>query len=250
MISLKSPREIELMNEAGTIVALVHKKMKEIIQPGISTYEIDRIAEEVMRANGATPSTKGYQGFPCATCTSVNDMLVHGIPDRKTILKDGDIISVDVVCCYKGYHADSGWSYPVGNVPQNVLDFMKVTEEALYEGIEQARPGNRVGDISHAIQSYVEARGYSLPIEYTGHGIGKHIHEDPYVPNVGRAGTLELLKKGMCIAIEPMTFMGKPHCYTLKDGWGVKSRDHSLAAHYEHTVAITEDGCKILTKEG
>ena len=250
MIKLKSPREIELMNEAGTIVALVHKKMKEIIRPGISTYEIDRIAEEVMRENGATPSTKGYNGFPAATCTSVNDMLVHGIPSKKDILKDGDIITVDVVCCYKGYHADSGWSYPVGNVDPKVLDFMKVTEESLYKGLEQAKPGNHIGDISNAIQTYVESFGYSLPIEYTGHGIGTKIHEDPYVPNVGKPHTLELLRKGMCIAVEPMTFMGKPHCYTLPDGWGVKSRDHSLAAHYEHTIAITEDGYQILTKEG
>ena len=237
------------MDQAGTIRALVHKKMKEIIVPGISTYEIDKIAEKVIRENGAIPTEKGYQGFPCASCTSVNDMLVHGIPDRKTILKDGDIITVDVVATYKGYMADSGWSYTVGNVRPEVIEFMKVTEEALYKGIEQAVPGNHIGDISNAIQTYVEAHGYSLPIEYTGHGIGTHMHEEPYVPNVGRPGTGELLKKGMCIAIEPMTFMGKPHCYTLSDGWDVKSRDHSLAAHYEHTVAILEDGAKILTKE-
>ena len=237
------------MDHAGTIIALVHKRMKEIIVPGISTYEIDKEAEKVIRENGAIPTEKGYQGFPCASCTSVNDMLVHGIPDRKTILKDGDIITVDVVATYKGYMADSGWSYTVGNVKPEVIEFMKVTEEALYKGIEQAVPGNHIGDISNAIQTYVEAHGYSLPIEYTGHGIGTHMHEDPYVPNVGKPGTGPLLKKGMCIAIEPMTFMGKPHCYTLSDGWGVKSRDHSLAAHYEHTVAILEDGAKILTKE-
>ena len=237
------------MDHAGTIIALVHKRMKEIIVPGISTYEIDKEAEKVIRENGAIPTEKGYQGFPCASCTSVNDMLVHGIPDRKTILKDGDIITVDVVATYKGYMADSGWSYTVGNVRPEVIEFMKVTEEALYKGIEQAVPGNHIGDISNAIQTYVEAHGYSLPIEYTGHGIGTHMHEDPYVPNVGKPGTGPLLKKGMCIAIEPMTFMGKPHCYTLSDGWGVKSRDHSLAAHYEHTVAILDDGAKILTKE-
>lgn len=247
MITIKSPREIELMDHAGTVVALVHQRLKDVIKPGISTYEIDKIAEEVMRENGCTPSTKGYQGFPAATCTSVNDMLVHGIPDKHTILKDGDIITVDVVTCYKGYHADSGWSYAVGNVKQEVLDFMKVTEESLYQGLEQVKPGNKIGDISNAIQTYVEARGYSLPIEYTGHGIGKSIHEEPYVPNVGKPNTLETLKAGMVIAVEPMTFMGKPHCYTLSDGWGVKSKDHSLAAHYEHTVAVTNDGYKILT---
>lgn len=247
MISLKSPREIEMMNHAGTIVALVHKRMKEIIKPGISTYEIDKEAEKVIIENGGIPSTKGYQGYPAATCTSVNDMLVHGIPDKHTILKDGDIITVDVVVCYKGYHADSGWSYPVGNVAQEVLDFMKVTEQSLYLGLEQIKPGNKIGDIANAIQTYVEEKGYSLPIEYTGHGIGKSIHEDPYVPNVGKANTLETLKEGMTIAVEPMTFMGKPHCYTLNDGWGVKSKDHSLAAHYEHTVAVTKDSYKILT---
>ena len=211
MISIKSPREIELMAEAGRIVALVHKKMKEVIKPGISTLEIDRIAEKVIRDNDATPSFKNYQGFPCATCTSINDVLVHGIPDH-TILKDGDIITVDVGACYKGYHGDSGWTYAVGNVDPKVLHLMKVTEEALYIGLEQVKPGNHVGDISNAIQTYVESFGYSLPEDYTGHGIGRSVHEDPYVPNVGKKGTMALLKKGMCIAVEPMVYMGSPRC--------------------------------------
>ena len=249
MISIKSPREIELMDIAGSIVARVHKKMAEIIKPGISTLEINRIAEQVIRENGVTPSFKNYQGFPAAVCTSVNDMLVHGIPDH-TILKDGDIITVDVGACYKGYHGDSGWTYTVGNVTDpKVLKLLEVTEEALYRGLAQVKPGNHIGDISHAIQSYVESFGYGLPADYTGHGIGRSVHEDPYVPNVGKAGTMEVLKKGMCIAVEPMVFMGSARCYTLPDGWGVKSYDHSWAAHYEHTVAITDDGYKILTKE-
>ena len=248
MISLKSPREIELMDRAGTIVALVHKKMKEVVKPGISTLEIDRICEQVIRENGATPSFKNLYGFPKSVCTSINEMLVHGIPDR-TVLKDGDIISIDVGACYKGYHGDSAWSYAVGNVKPETLKLLEVTEQSLYKGLEQAKPGNRIGDIASAIQNYVESFGYSLPIEYTGHGIGKQVHEDPYVPNVGKPHTLELLKPGMCIAVEPMVFMGKPHCVTLKDGWGVISRDHSLAAHYEHTIVITEQGFKILTKE-
>lgn len=249
MISIKSPREIELMDHAGTIVARVHKKMKEVIRPGISTLELNRIAEEVIRENDATPSFKNYQGFPAAICASINDTLVHGIPDH-TILKDGDIITIDVGACYKGYHGDSGWTYTVGNVTDpKVLELLKVTEESLYLGLEQVKPGNHIGDIANAIQTYVESFGFSLPEEYTGHGIGKSVHEDPYVPNVGKPGTLELLKKGMCIAVEPMVFMGSARCYTLKDGWGVKSYDHSWAAHYEHTVAITEDGYKILTKE-
>ena len=249
MISIKSPREIELMYEAGSIVARVHKKMKEVIKPGISTIELNRIAEQVIRENGATPSFKNYQGFPCAICASVNDTLVHGIPDH-TILKDGDIITVDVGACYKGYHGDSGWTYTVGEVKdEKVLKLLEVTEKALYLGLEQVKPGNHVGDISHAIQKYVESFGYGIPTDYTGHGIGRSVHEDPYVPNAGKAGTMELLKKGMCIAVEPMVFMGSPRCYTLSDGWGVKSYDHSWAAHYEHTVAITDDGYRILTKE-
>lgn len=248
MISIKSQREIELMAIAGSIVAKVHKKLKEVIKPGISTLEINRIAEQVIRDNGATPSFKNYQGFPCAVCTSINDVLVHGIPDH-TILKDGDIITVDVGACYKGYHGDSGWTYAVGNVSDEVKKLMEVTEKSLYLGLEQAKPGNHVGDISNAIQTYVESFGYGLPQDYTGHGIGRSVHEDPYVPNVGKAGTMELLKKGMCIAVEPMVYMGSPRCYTLDDGWTVKSYDHSWAAHYEHTIAIIDDGYRILTKE-
>lgn len=248
MISLKSSREIELMDRAGTVVALVHKRLKEEIKPGMTTKRIDQICEEVIRENGCTPSFKGLYGFPGSVCTSVNEVLVHGIPGSQ-ILKNGDIISVDVGACYKGYHGDSAWTFLVGDVDEKTRDLCRVTEEALYRGLEQVRPGNRIGDISWAIQSYVEAHGYSCPIEYTGHGIGKSVHEDPYVPNVGRPHTGPILKRGMCIAIEPMVFMGKPHCHTLDDDWGVVANDHSLSAHYEHTIAITADGYKILTKE-
>ena len=248
MISLKSSREIELMDRAGTVVALVHKRLKEEIKPGMTTKHIDQICEEVIRENGCTPSFKGLYGFPGSVCTSVNEVLVHGIPGSQ-ILKNGDIISVDVGACYKGYHGDSAWTFLVGDVDEKTKDLCRVTEEALYRGLEQVRPGNRIGDISWAIQSYVEAHGYSCPIEYTGHGIGKSVHEDPYVPNVGKPHTGPILKRGMCIAIEPMVFMGKPHCHTLDDDWGVVANDHSLSAHYEHTIAITADGYKILTKE-
>ena len=248
MISLKSSREIELMDRAGTVVALVHKRLKEEIKPGMTTKHIDQICEEVIRENGCTPSFKGLYGFPGSVCTSVNEVLVHGIPGSQ-ILKNGDIISVDVGACYKGYHGDSAWTFLVGDVDEKTRDLCRVTEEALYRGLEQVRPGNRIGDISWAIQSYVEAHGYSCPIEYTGHGIGKSVHEDPYVPNVGRPHTGPILKRGMCIAIEPMVLMGKPHCHTLDDDWGVVANDHSLSAHYEHTIAITADGYKILTKE-
>ena len=248
MISLKSSREIELMDRAGTVVALVHKRLKEEIKPGMTTKHIDQICEEVIRENGCTPSFKGLYGFPGSVCTSVNEVLVHGIPGSQ-ILKNGDIISVDVGACYKGYHGDSAWTFLVGDVDEKTRDLCRVTEEALYRGLEQVRPGNRIGDISWAIQSYVEAHGYSCPIEYTGHGIGKSVHEDPYVPNVGKPHTGPILKRVMCIAIEPMVFMGKPHCHTLDDDWGVVANDHSLSAHYEHTIAITADGYKILTKE-
>ena len=248
MISLKSSREIELMDRAGTVVALVHKRLKEIIKPGITTKYIDQVCEEVIRENDCTPSFKGLYGFPGSVCTSVNEVLVHGIPGSQ-ILKNGDIISVDVGACYKGYHGDSAWTFLVGDVDEKTRDLCRVTEEALYRGLEQVRPGNRIGDISWAIPSYVEAHGYSCPIEYTGHGIGKSVHEDPYVPNVGKPHTGPILKRGMCIAIEPMVFMGKPHCHTLDDDWGVVANDHSLSAHYEHTIAITADGYKILTKE-
>lgn len=249
MITIKSPREIALMEEAGKVVARVHKRLAQDIKPGMTTRQIDKICEEVIRENGCTPSFKGLYGFPGAVCVSVNEVLVHGIPSN-AIIKDGDIVTVDVGACYKGYHGDSGWTYKVGCVKdEKTLDLLKVTEESLYEGLKQVKPGNRIGDISHAIQTYVEAHGYSLPIEYTGHGIGKQVHEDPYVPNVGQAHTGPILKKGMCLAIEPMVFMGKPHCHTLSDDWGVVANDGSLSAHYEHTIVVTEDGYKILTKE-
>ena len=248
MISIKSQREIDLMKEAGAIVARVHKRLKKEIKPGITTLQINKICEEVIKENGATPSFKGLYDFPCAVCTSVNEVLVHGIPNKKP-LKEGDIISVDVGACFKGYHGDSAWSYAVGKISKEANDLLKVTEEALYEGLKQVKPGNHVGDISNAIQTYIESRGYFTPIEYTGHGVGKSVHEDPYVPNVGRKGEGPVLKKGMCLAIEPMVFTGTAKCKTLDDDWGVVAIDNSLAAHYEHTIVVTDEGYEILTKE-
>ena len=248
MISIKSQREIDLMKEAGAIVARVHKRLKKEIKPGITTLQINKICEEVIKENGATPSFKGLYDFPCAVCTSVNEVLVHGIPNNKK-LKEGDIISVDVGACYKGYHGDSAWSYAVGKISKEANDLLKVTEEALYEGLKQVKPGNHVGDISNAIQTYIESRGYYTPVEYTGHGVGKSVHEDPYVPNVGKKGEGPVLKKGMCLAIEPMVFTGTAKCKTLDDDWGVVAIDNSLAAHYEHTIVVTDEGYEILTKE-
>ncbi|MBR2808932.1 MAG: type I methionyl aminopeptidase [Erysipelotrichaceae bacterium] len=248
MITIKSEREIELLREAGRVTALTIRKVGEVIKPGISTLALDKIAEKIIRENGCTPGFKGYQGFPGTLCTSINDVLVHGIPGH-TILKDGDIISIDTGACYRGYNGDSCYTFAVGQVKPEVQKLLEVTEKALYIGLEQVKPGNRVGDISNAIQTYVESFGFSLPIEYTGHGIGQSLHEDPIIPNVGKPNTMHVLKKGMVICIEPMVFMGRPQNKTDADGWTVRSRDHSWGAHYEHMVVVTDDGYEILTKE-
>lgn len=247
MIIRKTRREIALLKEAGRIVALVHQELKKAIVSGITTKEIDKLSEKIIRQNGATPSFKGYQGFPGAVCVSINDMVIHGIPGSQK-LKEGDIVSVDVGACYQGYHGDSAWTYAVGKVSEDAKQLMKVTEEALYEGLKEAKPGNHVGDISAAIESYVKKHGYTSPEDYTGHGVGTSIHEDPMVPNYGKYGHGPLLKTGMVLAIEPMVHAGKKEVKVLKDGWGVVTADHSLAAHYEHTIVITEDGYEILTK--
>ncbi len=247
MIILKTPREIELLREAGRIVALVHEELKKAIVPGVTTKEIDKLAEKIIRDNNATPSFKGYGGFPGSVCTSVNEMVIHGIPG-KLKLKEGDIISVDVGACYQGYHGDSAWTYRVGKISEEAERLLKVTEESLYKGLEQAKPGNHIGDISAAIEDYVAKNGYTSPEDYTGHGVGSKLHEDPMVPNYGKKGHGPLLKVGMVIAVEPMVHIGKKDVKVLNDGWGVVTKDHSLAAHYEHTIVITNDGYEILTK--
>lgn len=247
MITTKSPREIDLMRIAGEIVALAHQAVAQAIKPGISTQEIDAIVERVILDHQATPSFKGYGGFPAATCTSVNNTLVHGIPDQ-TRVKEGDIISVDIGANYKGYHGDSAWTYAVGKVSAQAQDLMKVCEESLYEGLKQVKAGNHLSDISHAIGEYVYSHGYSVPYEYTGHGIGSKLHEDPAIPNYGPAGNGPILKAGMVLAIEPMVHVGKPQTRTLADEWTVKTKDGSLAAHYEHTVLVTAEGYEILTQ--
>ena len=247
MIVTKDQREIELMKEAGRIVALVHDKLKDVIVPGITTKEIDRICEKVIRDAEATPSFLHLYGFPNAVCTSINEVVVHGIPsDRK--LKEGDIISVDVGACYKGYHGDSAWTYAVGQISEEAARLMKVTEESLYAGLAMVKPGNRLSDISHAVQTYLEDHGCSTPRDYTGHGIGTKVHEDPAVPNYGAPGRGPRLKEGMALAIEPMAHLGGCETEVLDDDWTVVTKDRSLAAHYEHTIVITSDGCEILTK--
>lgn len=248
MITCKSPREIELMKKAGEIVALAHQAAKKAIKPGLNTLELDRICEDVILQHDATPSFKGLYGFPNACCISVNDVLVHGIPNKKTVLKEGDIVSVDIGACYKGYHGDSAWTYPVGKISDETQALLDATEQSLYEGLKMAKAGNRLTDISHAIETYVHKCGYSVPQDYTGHGIGTSVHEDPTVPNFGKPGHGVQLKKGMCLAIEPMVHMGRPQTKVLDDDWTVISADHSLTAHFEHSVVIYEDGCEILTK--
>jgi len=247
MIICKSDSEIELMRIAGKIVAETHSLLAKAIRPKITTKELDHIAESFIRSKGATPSFLGYAGFPASICTSINDELVHGIPSDR-ILKDGDIISIDIGAEYKGYHGDSAWTYGVGNISDSALRLLKVTEESLFKGLEKANPDSRLSDISHAIQQHVESHNFSIVREYVGHGIGENLHEDPQIPNFGPPNRGPRLKPGMAIAIEPMVNEGKRYVKTLDDKWTVITEDHSLCAHFEHTIIITGDGHEILTK--
>jgi len=248
LIKIKSDREIELLRKAGHIVYLTHQYLKPYIKEGITTKELDTLAEEFIRSQGATPSFKGYNGFPGSICTSINSQVVHGIPG-KTKLKKGDIISIDIGACYKGYHGDSAWSYPVGEISDKKKYLLEHTEKSLYEGLEQVKPGNRIGDISHAIEEYANKYNLGVVKELVGHGVGSSLHEEPDVPNYGKAGTGPLLKEGMVIAIEPMLNLGSPDIYMLEDGWTIETDDYSPSAHFEHTVVVTKDGYKILTGE-
>ena len=248
LIKIKSDREIELLRKAGHIVYLTHQYLKPYIKEGITTKELDTLAEKFILAQGATPSFKGYNGFPGSICTSINNQVVHGIPG-KTKLKKGDIISIDIGACYKGYHGDSAWSYPVGDISDNKKCLLEHTEKSLYEGLKQVRPGNRIGDISHAIEEYANKYNLGVVKELVGHGVGSKLHEEPDVPNYGKAGTGPLLKEGMVIAIEPMLNLGSPDIYILEDGWTIETDDYSPSAHFEHTVVVTKDGYKILTGE-
>ena len=246
MIRTKADNELEYMREAGKIVALAHQAVKDAIKAGISTKQINEIVENVIMEHDAYPSFKNLYGFPAATCVSVNNVLVHGIPDD-TVLQDGDIVSVDIGACYHGYHGDSAWTYAVGNVSKEVQTLLHISEESLYEGLKQAKAGNHLTDISHAIGEFVYRHGFSVPRDYAGHGIGTSVHEDPTVPNFGPAGHGILLKEGMTLAIEPMVLAGRPQTKVLADGWGVISKDGSLSALYEHTIVITKNGYEILT---
>ena len=248
MIIYKNEEEIKWLRQAGKIVALTHQYLKPYIKPGISTKELDSLAEKFILSQGATCSFKGYQGFPGAICTSVNDVLVHGIPSEDVILKNGDVVTLDIGACYKGYHGDSAWTYAVGDVSEDAKRLMEISEKSLFIGLEQVKPGNRISDIGHAIQVYLESNGYGVPRDYTGHGVGKDIHEDPIIPNYGIANRGPKIAKGMVFAIEPMVTMGEYYTRTLFDDWTVKTIDGKITAHYEHTVAVTDDGYEILTK--
>ncbi len=246
MIIRKSDFEIDLMRIAGRIVAETHQVLAKAIHPGISTKELDRIAEDYIRSKGASPSFLGYDGFPGSICVSVNDELVHGIPSERT-LKDGDIISVDIGAEYKGYHGDSAWSYGVGKISNSAETLLRITEESLFKGLEYANPNYRLSDISHAIQQHVENHNFSIVREYVGHGIGENLHEDPQIPNYGLPNRGPRLKPGMVLAIEPMVIEGERFVKTLADKWTVITVDHTLSAHFEHTIVITDSGYEILT---
>lgn len=246
MITIKSPREIELLKIAGNVVYETHQYIKPFIKEGITTRELDKLCEDFIRSKGCTPSFKGCEGFPNAVCTSVNSCIVHGIPsDYK--LKNGDIITLDIGACYKGYHGDSGWTYAVGNVNNNDKYLMEHTEKALYEGIKQAVKGNRVGDIGYAVEKYAEEHHLGVVKEFVGHGVGTSVHEDPSVPNYGEKGKGPLLKEGMVIAIEPMLTFGSEEIDIADNDLTAYTLDGSNAAHYEHTIAITDGEPIILT---
>ena len=246
MITIKNDREIELMRQAGLLVSKMHKFIKPYIKEGITTKELDSLCEKFIIENDAVPTEKGYEGYPASICASVNDTVVHGIPNNYK-LKNGDIITIDVVIGYKGYQGDAAWTYAVGEIDDNKKYLMEHTEKALYEGIKMIKPGNRIGDISNAVETYANEHKLGVVRELCGHGIGADMHEDPMVPNFGKPGVGPRLKPGMVICVEPMLTFGDRHVYILNDDWTIKTQDGSDAAHYEHTVLVTEDGYEILT---
>ncbi|MEW9502738.1 type I methionyl aminopeptidase [Jeotgalibacillus marinus] len=247
MIICKTPREIEIMREAGKIVALTHQELQKHIAPGITTKGLDEIADRFIRQHDAVPSFKGYNGFRGSICASVNEELVHGIPGNRTLV-DGDIISIDIGANYKGYHGDSAWTYPVGSISTDTQKLLDVTEESLFLGLKEAKPGERLSNISHAIQTFVEDNGFSIVREYVGHGVGQDLHEAPQIPHYGPPNKGPRLKPGMVLAIEPMVNAGSRYVNTLSDNWTVVTVDGKMCAHFEHTIAITESGYEILTK--
>lgn len=247
MIICKSETELGFMREAGRIVAETHRVLAKAIKPGVTTAELDALADATIRSQDAVPSFKGYNGFPASICASINDQLVHGFPSERK-LREGDIISIDIGAQYRGYHGDSAWTYPVGQISDQAQRLLDVTEAALYAGLALVKPDVRLFTISHAIQRHIEESGMSVVREYVGHGIGRDLHEEPNIPNYGIEGRGPLLKSGMALAIEPMAILGGRQLRTLEDNWTVVTVDGSLCAHFEHTVAVTQNGLEIFTK--
>jgi len=248
MIILKSLQEIEKIRTACLVVADVLDRIRDEIRPGVSTQFLDEFAERLIVASGATPAFKGYRGYPKTLCTSLNNQVIHGIPSKTVVLKQGDIISVDVGAIVEGFYGDAAMTFPVGKISPEAERLTTVTEESLFRGIEQAKPGNRLYDISHAVQRHVESHGYSVVREFVGHGIGRNMHEDPQIPNFGESGQGPRIKAGMVLAIEPMVNLGGSATVVTDDGWTAITVDGSLSAHFEHTVAVLPDGPWILTK--
>lgn len=246
-VTIKSKKEIQLMREAGKMLEDVHNRLAEIIQPGISTLEIDQFGEKAIRDLGCVPNFLNYNGYPASICVSVNDEVVHGIPRKDRILQEGDIVSLDAGLIHEGYHSDAARTHAVGKVSAEAERLIRVTKESFFEGIKFAKPGNHLFDISEAIQKYVESHGYSVVRDLVGHGIGTHLHEDPQIPNFKQRRKGIKLRPGMTLAIEPMVNEGEYDVVWLDDDWTVVTEDGSLAAHYENTIVITEDGCEILT---
>ena len=247
MIYLKTAEEIELLRENNLLVSATLAEVGKHVRPGVSTLELDKLAEEFIRSHGAEPGFLGYGGFPNTLCMSVNEEVVHGIPSAKRILKEGDVLSVDCGTLMKGFYGDSAYTFAVGEIAPEVADLLRVTKEALYKGVAQAKAGNRVGDVASAVQEHAERHGYSVVRELVGHGLGRKMHEDPGVPNYGARGRGPLLKEGMVICIEPMINMGTKAVVFERDGWTVRTRDHKPAAHYEFAVAVRKDGPDVLT---
>ena len=254
MVTIKSKKEIEFMREVCRVVAIVYQELEQNIKPGMSTWELDQIAERKMRSLGAIPAEKGYDigikgvpPFPASICVSINDEIIHGIPSKDRIIKEGDVVSIDTVALKNGYHGDAARTFLVGKASKEAERLVQVTKQAFFEGIQYAKVGNRIGDVCHAIGEYVRSQGYSVIREFQGHGIGKEMHEDPGIPNYGKAGRGIRLEAGMTLAIEPMVIAGKPNILELDDGWTIMTEDGSLAAHYENTILITEKEPEILT---
>lgn len=244
---IKSSEEIELLKIAGQIVGDTHNYLKQFIKPGITTKELDKLAYDYIISRDATPSFLNYEGYPASICTSVNEEVVHGIPSDR-VLQEGDIISIDIGACYKGYHGDSAWSYPVGNISEEKKYLLKHTEQSLYEGLSVIKPGMKIGDIGYAVEKYALDHKLGVVKELVGHGVGRHLHESPDVPNYGKKNTGMTLRKGMVIAVEPMLNLGTANIYILDDDWTIITADDKPSAHFEHTIVVTKDGYEILTK--